>query len=339
MSAKPQPSGGDEQAIIIVKKIVKGGGGHHGGSWKVAYADFVTAMMALFLLLWLVGSSSQEQKKAIAGYFRDEPIPIPGASSPGLGILEGGKGLLAAEAKVDSISLRETEQQVQAMLKNGALAGLSDQVLMTMTAEGLQIEIIDKANNVLFDPGSASLKPEAIRILTEITHAVSGLDNRLVIGGHTDSRPYNRNAGRSNWELSTERANAARAAMVAAGLGEAQLATVAGYADTRPRLKDDPEDASNRRISLTVLKKAADPGRPAGHGAAPEAATPSSGERVAPAGGPIGNPIDPNLAPNSLKLGEGTGPGSVAGEQKQGADAHGHAVEPEKGEASGNHHP
>lgn len=336
MSAKGQAMpGGDDQPIIIVKKIKKVAGGHHGGAWKVAFADFMTALMALFLLLWLVGSSSEEAKKAIAGYFRDEPIPIPGASSPGLGILEGGKGLLAAEARVDSISLLETEQSVREMLKAGALAGLSDQVLMTMTDEGLQIEIIDKAKNVLFDPGSAALKPEAVRILTEIAGAVSGLDNRLVIGGHTDSRPYNRNAGRSNWELSTERANAARAAMVAAGLGEAHLATVAGYADTRPRLKDDPEDASNRRISITVLKKAADPGRPAGPARAEDAPAGPTGESTAPGA----RPLESHDPPNSLGLGEHPGTGSAVGKEKQGADARGHAVEPEKGQASGNHHP
>lgn len=336
MSAKGQAMpGGDDQPIIIVKKIKKVAGGHHGGAWKVAFADFMTALMALFLLLWLVGSSSEEAKKAIAGYFRDEPIPIPGASSPGLGILDGGKGLLATDARADSISLIETEQSVREMLKGGALAGLSDQVLMTMTDEGLQIEIIDKAKNVLFDPGSSALKPEAVRILTEIAGAVSGLENRLVIGGHTDSRPYNRNAGRSNWELSTERANAARAAMVAAGLGEAQLATVAGYADTRPRLKDDPEDASNRRISITVLKKAADPGRPAGHARAEDAPAGSTGESIAPAA----RPSESHDPPNSLGLGEHPGARSAVGEQKKGADAGGHAVEPEKGQASGNHHP
>lgn len=329
MSAKPQgaPSGEELQPIII-KKIKKVSGGHHGGSWKVAYADFVTAMMALFLLLWLVGSSSQKSKSAIAGYFRNEPIAIPGEPSPGIGILEGGRGLLGADNAADSLQLVQTQMMLMQQLKESesALSGMSDQVLVQMTEEGLQIEIIDKANNVLFEPGSSDLKPAAKALLAEITRTVSGLDNRIIIGGHTDSRPYAAGGrGYSNWELSTERANRARQIMVEAGLPETHLATVAGYADTRPRLPGNPGDPANRRISVTVLRKAKDPGNPAvtESGEVEPKLTPS----LTP--GPIGGPIDPHLPPRSLSVGE----------EEQGTDPHGETVKPEQGQSSGHHHP
>lgn len=319
MSAKPRGAPtGEELQPIIIKKVKKVVGGHHGGAWKVAYADFVTAMMALFLLLWLVGSSSQRSKSAIAGYFRNDPIAIPGEPSPGVGILPGSEGLLGgAENAADSVSLVQAQRLLQDQLNDSesALAGLSDQVLVTMTEEGLEIEIVDKANNVLFDPGSSELKPAARQILAEITRTVSELDNRLIIGGHTDSRPYAAGGrGYSNWELSTERANRARRVMVDSGLPETHLATVAGYAETRPREGKNAADPANRRISITVLRKSHDPGRAV------------TRARV---GAPLVNPIDPRLPPRSLSLRE----------KEQGAHPGGQTVEPEQGQATGNHDP
>jgi chemotaxis protein MotB len=230
------------------------GGGHHGGAWKVAYADFITALMALFLLLWLVGSASDEQKRAIAGYFRDDPMAIPGQPSPGLGILDGQASVDLA--RLDSLALEDARVTLEKVFSSGGrFAAVTDQILIQETAEGLNVDLIDKESHVFFEVGSTEVKPQMASVLREITRAFGKLDNRIIIAGHTDRRPYSTGAVYSNWELSTGRASAARRVMTEAGLPDSVLAQVTGYADTRLLIPSDPEAAANRRIGITVLRK------------------------------------------------------------------------------------
>jgi chemotaxis protein MotB len=312
-----------------VRIIIKKKGGHaaaHGGVWKVAYADFITALMALFLLLWLIGSSSDEQKRAIAGYFRDDPVTMPGKPSPGVGILDGDPAMdLVAKARMDSLKLVEASRELQETLAaDGTLAAFADQVLIDVSSEGMRINLVDKLDNVLFDVGSSAIKPGAQAVLAEIARVLSKLDNKIVIGGHTDSRPYSDGSGFSNWDLSTERANRARQAMVDAGLAESHLALVAGYADTRPLLKNDPEAAANRRISITVLRKTPTPntakrpkGQEAGH---PEPDAPS--DDIAPGIRAAIPTLSPGIDPGISRL-------LSPGQQHQGRHAGQDTVETE----------
>lgn len=323
-----------------VRKIIKKKGDHaaaHGGVWKVAYADFITALMALFLLLWLIGSSSDEQKRAIAGYFRDDPVTVPGKPSPGVGILDGDPAIdLVARARADSIKLVEVSRELKEVFSSeGAFAAFADQVLVNVSSEGMRIDLVEKTNNVLFDVGSSTIKPGAREVLAEMARVLSKLPNRIVIGGHTDSRPYSDGSAYSNWDLSTERANRARQAMADAGLPESHLALVAGYADTRPLLKNDPEAAANRRISLTVLRNASPPkaamkpAAPAGMGGEPVSATP---EEVSPAG-PVTVPtLTPAIDPGISRLLD-------FGQENQGRHANQDTVEAEKAQPPRHDHP
>jgi chemotaxis protein MotB len=246
--------------IIVIKKK-KGGHGHHGGAWKVAYADFVTAMMAFFLVMWLV-AQSQKVKTAVAGYFRD-----PDAYMKNAGILPGGKGLNEGAAKT---KIKEMEVDIEtAVLEKAArqlkdtidqskiLDGIKKQVEMTITKDGLEIQLLEKANQVLFDVGSTVPKETTKVLLAEIGREIGRLPNRVVISGHTDRRPYHDNAVFSNWELSCERANSARRVMAENGLRPEQIARVAGFADTVLKNPEDPFAASNRRISIMVLRSQA----------------------------------------------------------------------------------
>jgi chemotaxis protein MotB len=249
------------QPIIIVKK--KGGGhhGHHGGAWKVAYADFVTAMMAFFLVMWLVGQSPNV-KAAVAGYFRD-----PGAfeTTRGSGILPGGaEGLRETGVTPISKPIPNDVQQAQEVLERAAehlrealkkvpaFKALEDRVEITITAEGLRIELLETAKNSFFAVGSADLLPETIQILAVISQELGTIGNPVALEGHTDSRAYADAKGYGNWELSTDRANSARRAMVRFGIRPGQINGVRGYADTRLRTPKTPLDERNRRISIVV---------------------------------------------------------------------------------------
>jgi chemotaxis protein MotB len=247
------------QPVIIVKKRGHGNHGHHGGAWKVAYADFVTAMMAFFLVMWLVGQSPQV-KAAVAGYFRD-----PGVfdTTRGGGVLPGGaEGL--KETGVTPVNVPDSVQQArevleraaenlrQALQKVPALKALEDRIEITVTAEGLRIELLENARNSFFAVGSAQLLPETVELLGVIAKELSTLGNAIALEGHTDSRAYTSPNGYTNWELSTDRANAARRAMETRGLRARQIDAVRGFADTRPRYPDDPLDPRNRRISIVV---------------------------------------------------------------------------------------
>jgi chemotaxis protein MotB len=245
--------------VIIVKKRGHGGHGHHGGAWKVAYADFVTAMMAFFLVMWLVGQSPQV-KAAVAGYFRD-----PGVfdTTKGGGVLPGGaEGLketgVTPAAVPDSVKQaqevleRAAEHLREALQKVPALKALEDRIEITVTAEGLRIELLENEKHSFFAVGSAQLLPETVELLGVIAKELSPLGNKVALEGHTDSRAYTSSNGYSNWELSTDRANAARRIMASHGLRPGQIDAVRGFADTRLRYPADTLDARNRRISIVV---------------------------------------------------------------------------------------
>jgi chemotaxis protein MotB len=228
--------------IIILKK--KGGhGGHHGGAWKVAYADFVTAMMALFIVLWLL-NSSKEIQVAVGGYFKD-----PTGTSKKVGSNMVGTGENFTLKRDDMPKLKEQLQQ--AMKQMTDFEKLKSHIEMTVTTEGLRIELSESANGTFFDSGSAKLKGDGNEMLITLAQELGKLPNKLSIEGHTDSQPYS-SFTYGNWELSSDRANAARRVMQANGIRSDQVTQVRGFADQRLRKPDAPLDPANRRISLIV---------------------------------------------------------------------------------------
>jgi chemotaxis protein MotB len=232
---QPQP--------IIIKKV-KGHGDHHGGAWKVAYADFVTAMMALFIVLWLM-SSSEPVKKAVAGYFRD---PSGKAGENGSG--QAGVGESLSLRKDDMGKLKEKLES--AMKQSPELEKLKNQVNMTVTGEGLRIELLENEKGTFFESGSSSPSATGKDMLRMMSAELGKLHNRMLIEGHTDARPFTSANGYSNWELSSDRANSARKVMQDSGLRPDQVEEVRGYADQRLRKPEDPNSASNRRVSIVV---------------------------------------------------------------------------------------
>jgi chemotaxis protein MotB len=229
--------------IIILKK--KGGhGGHHGGAWKVAYADFVTAMMALFIVLWLLNSSKQVQE-AVGGYFKD---PTGTAKKVGSNMVGTGENFTL---KRDDMSKLKDQLQ-QAMKQMTDFEKLKSHIEMTVTTEGLRIELSESASGTFFDSGRAKLSSDGTEMLVTLAQELGKLPNKLSIEGHTDSTPYSPSATYGNWELSSDRANAARRVMQANGIGSGQVTQVRGFADQRLRKPDAPLDPANRRISLIV---------------------------------------------------------------------------------------
>jgi chemotaxis protein MotB len=229
--------------IIIIKKV-SGHGGHHGGAWKVAYADFVTAMMALFIVLWLL-SSSDQVRKAVAGYFND-----PLGKSQMNGSDKGGEDTNTPVAGDNIQELKDRLQQ--AIMKAKDFQALSKQIEMTVTPEGLRIELLESKNGTFFESGSANLSSDGREILGMLAKPLGDVPNRLSIEGHTDAQPYSNSTSYGNWELSADRANAARRIMEDSGLHTDQVSQVRGYASERLRLPQSPLDPSNRRISLIV---------------------------------------------------------------------------------------
>ncbi len=297
-------SGGDEQPIII-KKIVKGGG-HHGGAWKVAYADFVTAMMAFFLLLWLLNVTTEEQKNAISNYF--EPShPTVSQSESGAGGVMGGlsvalEGSMATniqamtqtedtgKARLDDDmdgssenvvtedtdtaiqkAIEDAEEELrkqeeaefqkaketieQAIADNPELADLAENLLIDMTPEGLRIQVIDAEGKPMFPSGSAQMYEKTTKLMQQVAKAIEEMPNEISIRGHTDSIPYGSGATYTNWELSTDRANASRRVLQDSGISSDRLNNVVGKADTEHLLPKDPTNARNRRISILLLRE------------------------------------------------------------------------------------
>ncbi len=245
--------------VRIVKK--SGHGGHHGGAWKVAYADFVTAMMALFIVLWIL-SQSEEVRQGIGGYFRDPQ----GVGKAGVGVLSG-----ASSSKAPTLMPSESESipaddplqelEYQASLLKSAieatpeLSDVKDQIQIEVTSEGVRVEMLDNAKDQFFERGSADLTKSLESALGLLGGKLKELQSKIVIEGHTDGLPYSPGSPLSNWELSTERANQARRVLEAAGLSEERIFAVRGYADRRLRVAEDPLDARNRRISILLLSE------------------------------------------------------------------------------------
>lgn len=228
--------------IIIKKKISHGG--HHGGAWKVAYADFVTAMMALFIVLWLMNSSKQIQV-AIGGYFKD---PTGTSKMVGSDMVGSGENFI-----VSKDNMKELKEQLQKAVREVPnFDKLQNHIDMTVTNEGLRIELTESATGTFFDSGSAKISTDGTDILKLLGQELGKLPNHMAIEGHTDSKPYPPGATYGNWELSADRANAARRLMTLQGLREDQVTQVRGFADQRLRKPEAPLDPSNRRISLIV---------------------------------------------------------------------------------------
>ncbi len=293
MTAKTQP--------IIIKR--KGGhGGHHGGAWKVAYADFVTAMMSLFIVLWLMGSS-EKVKKAVAGYFND-----PKGTGKLLGTLMTGTGTGVTVAQVSTDELQKLKDKLEEEIKaRKDLEKLSKQIEITITPEGLRIEMIEGKDGTFYQSGSAKLSPSGQELLALLASELKTLPNSLLIEGHTDATPYPSDSGYSNWDLSADRANSARRLMQDDGVRVNQVTQVRGYADQLLRVKSNPFDPSNRRISILVkndnesvptlsaanvvngstpLPGTATPPAPAANGAKPQGVPPS----MPPAAAPVSKP-------------------------------------------------
>jgi chemotaxis protein MotB len=231
-----------QQPIIIKRR--KTDSVRHGGAWKVAYADFVTAMMALFIVLWLM-SSSDPVRRAVAGYFSD-----PRGRSADTGTDRSGAADNLPVTKENISQLKDRLEN--SIRKMNDLKSISNQVEMTITPEGLRIELLESKNGTFFDTGSSQLNANGVELLKLLAQQLGKIPNSISIEGHTDSQPFSAASGYSNWELSTDRANAARRMMQDAGLRPNQVSQVRGYADQRLRLPDKPLDPSNRRISLIV---------------------------------------------------------------------------------------
>jgi len=258
----------DGERIIIKKSRKKGGHeGHHGGAWKVAYADFVTAMMALFIVLWIV-ANNVTIRASVADYFRDpgamhktsagvlsgSNTMRPFSDSPPLQALSNPSRIQQPEepqpAEVEKLRA-EGEKLIKTIAAIPDLAKFKDQIQITLTKEGLRIELIEQSEGLFFDIGSARLKPDAAQLLKLIASRIGGFPNDVTIEGHTDSRPYVR-SGYNNWDLSTDRANAARRVLEENGIREKQITGVNGYADRRLKNPSKPLDFSNRRVTILV---------------------------------------------------------------------------------------
>jgi chemotaxis protein MotB len=269
---------------IVVKRIKKVAGGHHGGAWKLAYADFVTAMMAFFLLMWLLGSTAQGDLKGIADYFQN-PLKVSLSGGSGAGdatsILQGGgqdltrssgqvkRGDIDAERRLrneelrkeferrERISLNELKGSIEKLIEgNPTLSQFKNQLLLDVTTEGLRIQIIDEQNRPMFDTSSAELKPYSKEILREIGNALNAVPNKVSFSGHTDAAQFGGGErGFSNWELSTNRANASRREMIAGGMDENKVLRVVGLSSMVLFDKNDPLSPTNRRINIVVLNK------------------------------------------------------------------------------------
>ncbi len=229
--------------IYIIKKKVNHGG-HHGGAWKVAYADFVTAMMALFIVLWLL-SSDEKVKKAVGGYFTD-----PSGNGKLMGTTLAGVDETIQLSKDEMEKLKEKLEQAMKTLPK--FKELKDQMEITVTNEGLRVELLESAKGTFFE--SASAHPSAVgrEILARLSAEMGKLPNNIVIEGHTDSKPFSNGGAYTNWELSTDRANSARHIMEESGLRPDQVKQLRGFADQRLRYLKDPTNAGNRRISVIV---------------------------------------------------------------------------------------
>jgi chemotaxis protein MotB len=275
----------EQKAPIIVKRIKKVAGGHHGGAWKIAYADFVTAMMAFFLLMWLLGSTAKGDLEGISEYFKT-PLKVAMQGGSGSGdsssVIKGGgadltrkdgqikKGETEAEKKsynlkaaqaelerIEAANLKQLKKRLEVAIDaNPTLRQFKRQLLIDITSEGLRIQIVDEQNRPMFNLASAELQPYTKIILREIGPVLNNVKNRVSLSGHTDDKPYaNASRGYSNWELSADRANASRRELIVGGMDEAKMLRVVGLASSVPFNQAAPHDPVNRRISIIVMNK------------------------------------------------------------------------------------
>ena len=245
------------QPVIIVRRKKVAPGGHHGGAWKVAYADFVTAMMALFIVLWLLSSSEQVQK-AVGGYFSD---PTGHGKDVGNGLRGSGSESLSIHK--DDMN-RIKDKLDQAVKETGSLEKLKKNVIITVTGEGLRVELIEDENGTFFESGSPLPTDYGKDLLKALAIEIGKLPNKLTMEGHTDSKPFNGRAGYSNWELSADRANSARRWMQDHGVRADQVTQVRGFADQSPRDATPPDDPTNRRVTMIIqYQKEAPTAKPA----------------------------------------------------------------------------
>jgi chemotaxis protein MotB len=236
---------GESKPIIIVKKKAAAHEAHHGGAWKVAYADFVTAMMALFIVLWLMNSNAKVQQ-AVAGYFRD---PSGVGTKAGTAVEGTNKTV-----EISKDHMLELKQELEKTIKNLArFQAIKNQVAFSMTSEGIRIELLETEKGLFFETGSSKPSEAGVDLLQTLAGELGKHANRVTIEGHTDATPYHGQGSYSNWELSSDRANQARQLMQANGLRTDQVAQVRGYADQQLRNPGNPQDPSNRRITLIVL--------------------------------------------------------------------------------------
>ncbi len=282
-----QPPGG----TIIIKRVKKGGhGGHHGGAWKIAYADFVTAMMAFFLLLWLLNSVSQESLEGISNYFAPTAIssstsgsgqilggktlseegvgtsnsssssvtvdlPPPRAGSGGEALQEGASDAEAAQQALEDQQFEQAREAIEQAIASAAdLQQLKESLLIDDTPEGLRIQIVDQDGLAMFPSGGSEMFPHTRRLLHLVSKVVMSMTQQISISGHTDAIRFSNDRGYSNWELSSDRANAARRELMRNGVPYDRVSRVVGKAETEPLKADDPEHASNRRLSITLLR-------------------------------------------------------------------------------------
>ncbi len=269
---------------IIVKKIIEEShGGHHGGAWKVAYADFVTAMMAFFLLMWLIGATTEKQRKALADYFTPTLVETKEGSAGSNGLF-GGDSIVhkdnyphraaqtgsrsitiprdatgghkeAAGAAAQKASFERLKRQLaQKILTDKSLKRFEKNIRFTDTREGLRIDMVDESDFSMFAMGTDRMTPDAIELLNAVASVVVQTPNQLVIRGHTDSIPYKSTAMTNNWQLSTARAEATRRLLASRAVDRSRFARIEGVADTEPYIPDDPLDARNRRMSITLIK-------------------------------------------------------------------------------------
>jgi chemotaxis protein MotB len=329
---------GPRPIYVKRKKVVAGG--HHGGAWKVAYADFVTAMMAFFLVMWLVASVSKEQRAAIFDYFKNPsmeqgtaPKPAPGQNGPGgassspinmrggmdaprttpqqPSMMTGAAMMAQSQSSMDGVASQQQaagEKQERANLealkleleeaiaRSQALEPFKDQLLLDITPEGLRIQIVDAQNRAMFDRGSSQLKDYTSKILAELATYLNSVPNNLSLSGHTDVTPYAGSNGFSNWELSAERANAARRALLQGGLDQTKISRVVGLSSAVLFDKKDPASAINRRISIIVMTKKAEA---AAHATDDPAHTLSAVRPAGPAASVAVPPVDAQPAPTA----------------------------------------
>ncbi|MBF8722248.1 MULTISPECIES: flagellar motor protein MotB [Pseudomonas] len=315
---------------IIVKRVKRFGDGHHGGAWKIAFADFATAMMAFFLVLWLLSTATPEQKIAIAGYFKD-PIGFSESGTPYV-IDLGGSPQLAPEKTINpeekseptpNTSIQLDKDQVETLAdqvererlelllqelqnkveENPQLQKFKDQILFEITQDGLRIQIMDAENRPMFDLGSARLQPYFEDILLAMADTIKAVPNKISISGHTDAKPYAGTGEFGNWELSASRANAARRALVAGGYPDDQVARVVGYASSSLFDRKDPFNPVNRRIDIIVLTKKAQRDIEGEQSAppAPTPAEPAPPGAAAPAAPAEGDSAQAPMQPRELR--------------------------------------